>query len=398
MFVAKRFLRPSTLGRFNFGVYKSGDISMDLLLTLSMQEADKKYKNYNDLVDSLVDKEIIKNPLLIDSMKKLDRSCFVEKENLTSDNLYMDRPHSLGSGEDISAPMMQALAAEKLFPLIVQAAEKETDPIKVVDVGTGSGYLSFLLYDALTKHFAGNNQLNLTILGIDVQESFINKIHYRTAELVDKNILKPHPSIILKFAKREFFDFLGDVNMTGTENRIYNVGAAVDLQTWDALKYSASRRKGAVLSPVVQQDGEQNLMFYHNLDNIPFEESLMKVMFAVMKQPHKEGKVDPEIQKYFIEKTDDVDDASGTSKASAQSSESEKSTDEIGQQALDTLKAEMDEFENKIKNWSLERKARTQKPVSLRDMQNDPEISQILDKLNKHKRKFNALQKAIKSN
>jgi len=393
MFLAKRFLRPSCINRFNFGVFKSGDISMDLLLTLSMQEADKQYKNYSDLVDGLVEKEILKNKLIIDSMKKLDRSLFVEKEALTSNNLYMDRPHSIGQGEDISAPMMQAIAAEKLFPLIVDAAENE--PVKVVDVGTGSGYLAFLLYDALTKHFAGNDKLNLTILGIDVHEKLINNIHYKCAELVDKDILKAHPSIVLKFAKREFFDFLGDVNMTGSENRVYNIGAAIDLQTWDAVKYSASRRKGAVLSPVIQADGEQNLMFYHNFDNIAHQESLMKVMYAVMKQPHKEGQVDPEIQKYFIEKTDDVDQEPEGAKKPVQFHEENASEEEIGQKALATLKTEMEQFENQIKEWSLKFKARTQKPISLRDMQNDPEISLVLDKLNKHKRKFNALQKAL---
>jgi len=55
----------------------------------------------------------------------------------------------------------------------------------------------------------------------------------------------------------------------------------------------------------------------------------------------------------------------------------------------------MEQFENQIKEWSLKFKARTQKPISLRDMQNDHEISLVLDKLNKHKRKFNALQKAL---
>jgi protein-L-isoaspartate(D-aspartate) O-methyltransferase len=82
-----------------------------------------------ELVENLKKRGILSNPIVINAMLKVPRHKFIHEAALSS--AYIDSPLSIGSGQTISAPHMNAMMCE-LLDL------KEGD--KVLEIGTGSGY------------------------------------------------------------------------------------------------------------------------------------------------------------------------------------------------------------------------------------------------------------------
>ncbi|MHA1802913.1 MAG: protein-L-isoaspartate(D-aspartate) O-methyltransferase [Promethearchaeota archaeon] len=83
----------------------------------------------NRLVDNLIKRGILKTPAVINAMRKIPRELFVPEDARSS--AYMDTPLSIGAGQTISAPHMNAMMCEYL----------ELKPGDILlEVGTGSGY------------------------------------------------------------------------------------------------------------------------------------------------------------------------------------------------------------------------------------------------------------------
>jgi protein-L-isoaspartate(D-aspartate) O-methyltransferase len=86
-------------------------------------------KKRRELIESLIKRGILTKPKVIQAMVKVPRHLFVP-ENAES-SAYIDSPLSIGKGQTISAPHMNAMMCEYL-------ELKEGD--KVLEIGTGSGY------------------------------------------------------------------------------------------------------------------------------------------------------------------------------------------------------------------------------------------------------------------
>lgn len=69
--------------------------------------------------------------------------CQVDRAHYAPLAPYEDSPQSIGHKATISAPHMHATAAESLLPHIVPSAAKPAP--RVLDIGSGSGYLTHLL-------------------------------------------------------------------------------------------------------------------------------------------------------------------------------------------------------------------------------------------------------------
>jgi protein-L-isoaspartate(D-aspartate) O-methyltransferase len=82
-----------------------------------------------ELVESLKERGILTQQNVIDAMLKVPREMFIPEDVKSS--AYVDSPLSIGSGQTISAPHMNAMMCE-----ILELEEGE----KVLEVGTGSGY------------------------------------------------------------------------------------------------------------------------------------------------------------------------------------------------------------------------------------------------------------------
>ena len=98
-----------------------------------------------DLVDSLIKRKILTKTEVIDAMLKVPREKFLSEKAQSS--AYMDTPLSIGLGQTISAPHMNAMMCEYL-------ELKEGD--KVLEIGTGSGYHAALCAELVAPENSQN--------------------------------------------------------------------------------------------------------------------------------------------------------------------------------------------------------------------------------------------------
>lgn len=96
-----------------------------MVSTLKMHFEEKRKR----LVESLKDRGMLTKPKVINAMLLVPRHKFVPKDAESS--AYMDSPLSIGLGQTISAPHMNAMMCEYL-------ELRQGD--KVLEIGTGSGY------------------------------------------------------------------------------------------------------------------------------------------------------------------------------------------------------------------------------------------------------------------
>ena len=90
-----------------------------------------------NLLEGLQARNIIKTQKVFDAMLQVDRADFVPSNSFFSAP-YFDSPQSIGFNATISAPHMHAYALEYLSPYC-------SDNIHILDVGSGSGYLTVAL-------------------------------------------------------------------------------------------------------------------------------------------------------------------------------------------------------------------------------------------------------------
>jgi protein-L-isoaspartate(D-aspartate) O-methyltransferase len=93
---------------------------------------------YDDLREMMVDSQLIprgiRDPRVLDAMRRVPRHLFVDK--WIRDNAYDDMALPIGEGQTISQPYMVAIMTE-----VLELAGDE----KVLEIGTGSGYQAAIL-------------------------------------------------------------------------------------------------------------------------------------------------------------------------------------------------------------------------------------------------------------
>jgi protein-L-isoaspartate(D-aspartate) O-methyltransferase len=114
-----------------------------------MNEAMRKQKaiDYSKARLKMVEEQIvargIKDPRVIEAMKKVPRHLFVEEA--LQGQAYGDHPLPIGEKQTISQPYMVALMTEAL---LLEGKEK------VLEIGTGSGYQAAILAELAEKVFS----------------------------------------------------------------------------------------------------------------------------------------------------------------------------------------------------------------------------------------------------
>lgn len=102
-------------------------------------------KKRKELIESLIKRGILTQPKVIHAMSKVPRHLFIPEKAESS--AYIDSPLSIGLGQTISAPHMNAMMCEYLDL-------KEGD--KVLEVGTGSGYHAALCAELVAPENSQN--------------------------------------------------------------------------------------------------------------------------------------------------------------------------------------------------------------------------------------------------
>lgn len=122
--------------------------------------------NYTTARERMVEEQLeqrgINDPLILEAMRRVPRHLFVDAA--VQDQAYDDHPLPIGEGQTISQPYMVALMATA-----AQLAESE----HVLEIGTGSGYLTAILAEQgvhvcsveLSEHLARQSQALLQRLG-----------------------------------------------------------------------------------------------------------------------------------------------------------------------------------------------------------------------------------------
>ena len=91
-------------------------------------------KTMDKLVDEMISANRLKDPLIIDAFRTIDRTYFVPEKY--KEDTYIDAPLPIGDYQTISQPSTVAFMLEKLDP---------KDGNRILDIGSGSGWTTALL-------------------------------------------------------------------------------------------------------------------------------------------------------------------------------------------------------------------------------------------------------------
>ena len=107
------------------------------------EETDTFQAQRNAMVDSQIEARGVRNPRVLEAMRKVPRHLFVPHEDRFQ--AYRDSPLPIGHGQTISQPYIVALMTELLEP------EKED---VVLEIGTGSGYQAAVLAELVKEVYS----------------------------------------------------------------------------------------------------------------------------------------------------------------------------------------------------------------------------------------------------
>ncbi|KAH8359916.1 hypothetical protein KR093_009511 [Drosophila rubida] len=192
--------------------------------------------NNSDLIRQLRDYGVIASEAVANAMIATDRKHYCSR------NPYMDAPQPIGGGVTISAPHMHAFALEYLRDQLKPGAH-------VLDVGSGSGYLTACFYRYIK---AKGENANTRIVGIEHQRSLV-ALSKNNLNADDPNMLESEQMIIIE----------GDGRKGHTAQAPYDaihVGAAAPETPTELINQLANG--GRLIVPVGPEGGSQYMQQY----------------------------------------------------------------------------------------------------------------------------------------
>jgi len=138
-----------------------------------------------NFVSSMEQQEIIKSPLVGKAMRSVDRANYVAK----NERPYDDEPKPLGYGVTISAPHMHAWCLE-LFQAEIKPG------MAVLDVGSGSGYLTACFASILVDSFPNDSGL---VIGIDILPELV-EYSISCTKKGNPNLMAPSGPVLFEVA------------------------------------------------------------------------------------------------------------------------------------------------------------------------------------------------------
>ena len=150
-------------------------------------------KKRRKLVETLIKRGILSQPKVIQAMLTVPRHEFIPEKAKSS--AYMDSPLSIGLGQTISAPHMNAMMCEYL-----QLKEGE----KVLEIGTGSGYHAALCAELVAPQ---HSQTPGHVYSIERHKKLVDKaiIHLKNAGF-ENNVTVIHGDGTLGYAEEAPYD------------------------------------------------------------------------------------------------------------------------------------------------------------------------------------------------
>ena len=167
---------------------KTGLVLFILLLTVLLYPEGFMFfsKDHGALRSSMVATQIkargVTNPKILDAMLKVERHRFVP--DIMKPLAYNDGPLPIGEGQTISQPYIVALMTDCIIiggateeASLKNAAAKSPEKLKILEIGTGSGYQAAIL-----------GELSYEVYTIEIVESLGKSAEKLLGELGYKNV------------------------------------------------------------------------------------------------------------------------------------------------------------------------------------------------------------------
>ncbi|KAH8831237.1 Pcmt1-prov protein [Flagelloscypha sp. PMI_526] len=197
-----------------------------------------------ELISNMRKASILTSDTVATAMKFTDRANYVRFPQ----SAYEDSPQTIGHGATISAPHMHAYACEHLLPYLSNPGGS-----RVLDIGSGSGYLSAVLWRLVSEAAATGEPSNAKVVGIE----HIPQLTEWSKDNLRKDGLEE------EMKDRRIIMMAGDGRLGFQEGGPYqaiHVGAAAPVVPQALIDQLAS--PGRMFIPVGADGGEQYIYHY----------------------------------------------------------------------------------------------------------------------------------------
>lgn len=329
----------------HFSKIKSFDhLPPDLLITLSLQH--QNFTTYPSLISHLKVSNILKTDVIEKILLSLPRNFFLEDSSLNNENKNFNqiKPFQIGFSQAMTDIAVHCHCLEAIYRHIPQE-----NHLKILDIGTGSGFMAFALY-YLAQEFT-NNSDNF-VLGVDIYNEFIEKCR----KLKNKLEIENNNPMKLEFQSVCLQDLL---NREKEKYDIINVGFAINENLFDKIRNNLLKEQNSIcLAPVNNkkegQEEKQDLVL--SCKNGPPCLTIMKTFFSEIIDPENK-----EFYKYFIE--------NGESKLE----ENEEEKKRIKEEKAKKIQELEEKFRNLVKA--------SPKKLSLKELNENEELKCILNEI-----------------
>lgn len=205
------------------------------------------------LIDALLRADLLRTPAVVAAMRRVDRGWFLPE--YTPADAYRDCPQPIGFGATISAPHMHAIMMEILAPFVLQRSPSTT-LLRVLDVGSGTGYLTAVLAELCAAEDGGRS-VDWQVHGIEHVPQLVTRsmdilgAHY--PEWVERGQVK-----VVEGDGRDPVAVLGGEAEKVGQFDVIHVGAAAPAIPPALLQLL--RSNGCLVVPVGEQGGSQRLL------------------------------------------------------------------------------------------------------------------------------------------
>lgn len=351
---------------FPFSKFKSLDqLGPDLLINLSMLHQTQGFKTFDVLLNHLKTIKILESPSTIDIVSKLQRKKFIpESVKISEKEISQIKPLNIGCNQTLTDIAVQC----KCLEILRENIEKIDFPFKILDLGAGSGYISYALY-FLSKKIQENNFVGLT--GIDIYEDLI--VHCNS--LKTKFNETPDFFKLLNFQSIDINDFL---SQKPKEFDIIHVGFAIERPLLEKIKESLLKSpNGVVLAPIKREnDSDQDLTIIKN----DGETKIMNTFFSDMVE--KDSK---DSYKFFVDGTMEKDEKK---EGNLGGKEEFWGNEERKKEVERKIEEAQIEFKSLVDDLKKNRKVGI---LKMKEMLEDGKIKAVLNKINEFKKTLKRL-------
>jgi protein-L-isoaspartate O-methyltransferase len=147
-------------------------------------------------------------------MKRIDRKLFIS-ETLNDQNYYQNKPYLISEGQTMTDIFTHAVILEEVSHSIEEFVSVHSDKeMTVLDVGTGHGYLSFVIANFINEVLTHTkNSLNYRVIGIDCNSKSIEQCNalkniIKTNQHSPINLIFESQTLQSRLAQSEHYDII----------------------------------------------------------------------------------------------------------------------------------------------------------------------------------------------